>query len=278
MVDRVGIGWRRLLAAGIVANLDHIDAVELIADDYFDARRADLRALRTLAAQVPILLHGVSLGLASASPVATRPLERMARLVDDLRPERWSEHLAFVRGGGLEIGHLAAPPRTAATVEGACRNAERARRVVGTSPELENIATLIDPPGSALDEASWISAIMAGSGCDLLLDLHNLYANALNFGGDPVTALDRLPLDRVATIHIAGGRWTRGRLLDDHLHAVPAPVYEMLTEVARRSSRPLTVILERDGRFPPFEMLLDEMRRAREALHRGRTVALERVA
>ena len=65
MRDRVGLGWRPELAAGILSNLDRIDLVEVIADDFFEAPRRRLRALRTLAAQTPVTLHGVSLGLAS---------------------------------------------------------------------------------------------------------------------------------------------------------------------------------------------------------------------
>src|SRR5215468_10591876 len=78
--DRFGLGWRPELAAGILAHLDRIDVIELIADDYFDAPRRDLRALQTLAAQVPMVLHGVSLGLASTVAVEHRHLDRLARL------------------------------------------------------------------------------------------------------------------------------------------------------------------------------------------------------
>lgn len=153
MQDRVGIGWRRALAAGIFSHLDRIDVVEVIADDLFRARARELRAIRTLSAQVPVVLHGVSLGLASALPVDGARLDAMARVVGAIEPEFWSEHLAFVRGDGVEIGHLAAPPRTRSTVLGTAENVARARRVVGSAPLLENIATLIDPPGSELAEA-----------------------------------------------------------------------------------------------------------------------------
>jgi len=105
MGDRVGLGWRPELAAGILTNLDRIDVVEVIADDYFDSSTR-ARALRTLAAQVPVVLHGISLGMASTVPVEQKRLAKMARLVDRIRPESWSEHLAFVRAGGIEIGHL----------------------------------------------------------------------------------------------------------------------------------------------------------------------------
>jgi hypothetical protein len=154
-------------------------------------------------------------------------------------------------------------------------NLARARAVVGCAPQVENVATLIEPPGSDRDEATWVSEIIRGSNSDLLLDLHNLYANALNFHFDPVDFIKRIPTERIAAIHLAGGKWigTHGarRLLDDHLHDVPDPVYDLLVEVGARTPRFLTVILERDGDFPSIECLLDQLDRARQALARGRT-------
>jgi hypothetical protein len=269
--DRFGFGWRPELAAGILANIDQIDVVEVIADDHFHATRGVLRALQTLAAQVPVVLHGVSLGLASTVPVDDWRLDCMARLMAATGAEAWSEHLAFVRGGGIEIGHLAAPPRTAASIEGSCRNLERAARIVGTPPQIENIATLITPPASTYDEGEWVKEIVYGVGGSLLLDLHNLYANAVNFGDDPTALLHSLPLDRVAGVHLSGGRWIDGpggarRLLDDHLHDVPQPVFDLLAELGRAAPQPLTVIIERDGCYPTFGQLLAELSTAREVL------------
>lgn len=188
----------------------------------------------------------------------------------------WSEHLAFVRAGGCEIGHLAAPPRTEATIEGTLRNLARARAVVGTAPVLENIATLIDPPASTMGECGWIGAIAARADAALLLDLHNLYANALNFGADPHAMMRGLPLDRVRMVHLSGGVWIGGRdgerqrLLDDHLHDVPPAVYDLLEGLAASAAHPLDVIIERDGCYPPIEALLAQVRDARAALARGR--------
>jgi uncharacterized protein len=275
MPDRVGLGWRPELAAGILGHLDRIDVVEVIADDHVGAGRRALRALRTLGAQVPVVLHGVSLGLASAAPVEQRRLDGLARVIGAVEPEAWSEHLAFVRGGGLEIGHLAAPPRRDDTLEGLAANVARARAVIGVGPALENVATLLEPPGSDRDEPAWITGAIAATGSELLLDLHNLHANARNFGFDARAALSRLPLARVSQVHLAGGHWITAsdgerRLLDDHRHDVPDPVFGLLTELATRTSRPLTVILERDGAYPPWSSLLAELDRARAALARGR--------
>ncbi len=274
LLDRFGLGWRPRLALGILSNLDRLDVVEVIADDFFRARKRERRALKTLAAQVPVTLHGVSLGLASSVSVDPRRLDATARLCEEINPLSWSEHLAFVRGGGIEIGHLAAPPRCDETIEGTLKNLAAARSVVGVAPQVENVATLIDPPLSRYDEASWIFEIIRNSQSDLLLDLHNLYANALNFGFQPIDFISRIPSDRVRGIHLAGGKWVgkdnQRRVLDDHLHDVPEPVYELLEEVGARTEPGLTIILERDGHYPSIESLLYQLDRARQALARGR--------
>jgi uncharacterized protein len=279
--DRVGLSWRTELAAGIFAHRDQIDVVEVIAEDWFNASRSKVSTLRTLAAQIPVQLHGTSAGLASAAPLEEKRLAKMARLVERVQPEAWSEHLAFVRGGGWEIGHLAAVPRNADTAENSAANVARARRIVGSIPMVENIATLIAPPASSMTESKWLSSVAVAADAPLLLDLHNLYANAMNFGDDPsaapLSALRQLPLDRVGTVHIAGGHWISAggnsheqRLLDDHLHPVPDAVFAMLEELAALASQPLTVVLERDGAYPPMSDLLLELQLARAAMRRGR--------
>jgi hypothetical protein len=148
---------------------------------------------------------------------------------------------------------------------------------VGSLPLVENVATLIDPPASDQDEPAWLTGTLAASGAGMLLDLHNLYANSLNFGLDPQDFLARLPVESIHQVHISGGCWIddgdarHRRLLDDHLHDPPDPVYDLLAELARRSPNPLTVILERDGSYPPMSHILDQLDLARRAMARGRT-------
>ncbi|WP_161784155.1 DUF692 domain-containing protein [Janthinobacterium sp. RA13] len=273
--DRVGLGWRGELAAGIVSNLARIDVLEVIADDYYRASRTGIAALCSLARQVPVSLHGVGMGLASTIPADPRRLHAMARLMKEVQAESWSEHLSFVRAGGVEIGHLAAPPRTPRSAAGAIANIALATRIVGSAPLMENIATLVQPPASTMDEAEWVAQIIHGAQVPLLLDLHNLYANAVNAGESPQELLLRLPLDRVGAVHLSGGHWIAApgggqRLLDDHLHDVPPEVFALLTVLARQAPQPLTVIVERDGNYPSFEHVLGQLELARAALLAGR--------
>jgi hypothetical protein len=203
----------------------------------------------------------------------------MARLVERVRPAAWSEHLAFVRAGGIEIGHLAAPPRTSETVEGTLANLRRVETIVGVRPWLENVATLIDPPFSTMAEGAWTRAIVSDASAGLLLDLHNLYANAVNFGHDPFALLASMPLANVRCVHLSGGAWVRHaasaspRLLDDHLHDPPCIVYELLASLAERVPQPLLVIIERDGSYPDMSGLLAQVERARAAAASGRARA-----
>ena len=275
--DRVGLTWHPALAASILSHGHRLDIVEVIPEGTFLDSRKARRALRTLSRQIPVAIHGVSLGFASAAGVEARRLEAFARLVDEIEPEHWSDHLAFVRAGGVELGHLAAPSRTALTVEATAENLDRATRLVGRIPLVENVASLIDPPASDRTEEAWLHDLLDASACDLLLDLHNLVTNGRNFGYDPAALVEGLPAHRIRAVHIAGGSELEAatgdrRVLDDHRHDVPDSVYRLLELVAARVPHPIDVVLERDGAFPPFEQLLGELDRARAALATGRAM------
>jgi uncharacterized protein (UPF0276 family) len=273
--DRFGLTWHPSLAPGVLANLDRVDLLEVIPEGRFLESRRARRALRRLARAVPVSIHGVSLGLAGVSRVSPRRLEHYARLIGDIEPESWSEHLAFVRAGEIELGHLAAPPRGQHSIEATAEHVELARRAIGSYPSLENVATPLEPPESDRSEEEWLLDVLAASPIDLLLDLHNLYTNGANFGFDPAAVIRVLPADRIRTIHIAGGVEVEvdggeRRRIDDHRHDVPDPVYELLTLVGELVPHPIDVVLERDGAFPPFAQMLAELDRARAALAQGR--------
>ncbi|MCB1191547.1 MAG: DUF692 family protein [Leptospiraceae bacterium] len=272
--DRFGISWKYELSLGIFSNLDKIDLIEVISDDYLDATKNKLNLLKTISNQVPLSFHSIQLGIASTVPVKKEIMKKLGRLMEKIQPIYWSEHLAFVRGGKIELRHLAAPPWNNKTLNGTLQNLELITKTLGSRPLVENIATLIYPPMSELTEAEWVRDVLRYGNVNMLLDLHNLYVNSVNFEFDPYAYISLIPPERIKTIHIAGGEWfvyrNNKRLLDDHLHSIPDSVFEMLTFLGSYVHNPLDIILERDGNFPEMKVLLDELERARSSLKKGR--------
>ena len=107
----VGIGWREELA-GFVARRERLGFVEVVAESLHHDRPlpAGLEALRRRG--VPVVPHGVRLSLGSAGGPDPARVGHLARLAERLEAPLVSEHVAFVRGGGLEAGHLLPVPRT----------------------------------------------------------------------------------------------------------------------------------------------------------------------
>lgn len=110
----------------------------------------------------------------------------------------------------------------------------------------ENAAYYRTCPGSDMPEAEFLALLVELSGTCLHLDLHNLYANGQNHGAGGYAVgryLDTIPLDRVACIHMAGGRWIDRQYHDLHDTGVADEVWDLLDHVLAHA-RPGAVILE----------------------------------
>lgn len=251
--DRVGLAWRRDISSHVLLNADKIDLIEVALDEYVLAPATKTHGLVSLMREIPTCLHGTSLGLAGPAPLDELRLERLRRILDRLGACDWSERLID-------------PATVTVDADLLQRNLELVRERLGRAPDLESAAAFVAPDR--------LAGLCADAGADLLLDLHDVYAHAVNRGADPLASLLAYPLELVRRVHLSGGQWVEEdggrRLTDDHHHDVSAPVFELLEELAARADHPLSVVVERDGNFPPFSYLLHELGRAREALTRGR--------
>jgi uncharacterized protein len=253
----LGIGWRPEIAL-LIERRDDLGFVELVAED-FDTRGplpAPVEHLRQRG--VAVVPHGVSLSLGGAEPLDRGRLSALARLAERLEAPLVSEHIAFVRAGGLETGHLLPLPRTREALELLVANAREAQKALPVPLALENIATLFEWPNPEMDEAAFLTELLERADVLLLLDIANVYANARNHGYDPRELLDRIPLSRIAYVHIAGGVEQGGMYHDSHTHEVGAAVLDLLADLCSRAAVP-GVMLERDDRFPPDAQLNAEL-------------------
>lgn len=263
-----GVSFRGAWRWEVVRHRGELGAVECIPDDV--AGPAGLRDLVLLRDAVPVLLHGIGLSLGSAEGLDPRRVRHVTRVAEAVEPPWFSEHIAFTRAGGVEIGHLAPLPFTREAVATVAANVAGLRRALPGLPLLlENIAYPFALPGAEMSEADFVRAILEETDAGLLLDLENVHANARNHGYDPLAYLESLPLERVVEVHLAGGVERDGAYVDSHTRPVPEASWSLLEWLAPRA--PIrAVVIERDDNLPPFVELLAEVRRAQEVLDAAR--------
>jgi uncharacterized protein (UPF0276 family) len=267
----LGIGWRPQLALAI-DQIEDLGFVELTAENYADPRRLPRHVTLLRERGVQVVVHGISLSLGGAEPIDASRARHLRALADVTEAPLVSEHIAFVRAGGREAGHLLPVARTESSLAVLTDNVHRAREILGDRPlALENISALFDWPAAAdaMAESEFLSRLVEATGCLLLLDVANVYANARNLGGAPENLLDGIPLDRIAYVHLGGGHEHDGVYHDTHAGAIPPPVFGLLESLCQRTEVPGAMI-ERDDNFPDEAELRHELQSMREAMARGR--------
>jgi uncharacterized protein (UPF0276 family) len=242
----LGVAWRPALAA-VLAERRDLAFVEVIAENV--NLHAPVPATLT-ALGVPVVAHGIGLNLGGAEPLDSARVSQLARVAEHLSAPLVSEHVAFVRGGGLEAGHLLPVPRTRDTLDVLVANVRAASAELGVPLALENPAALLRWPDDEIDEADFLTEIAERTGALLLVDVANLYGDVVNHGVDAEAFLDRLPWEQVAYMHVAGGVRHGDLYHDTHRHPVTDDVVELLAEAARRCHAAPAFLLERDGDFP----------------------------
>lgn len=262
----LGIGWRPEIDL-TVERLPGVEFVEVVAENVCpDHLPASLRALRSRG--VPVVPHGVSLSLGGADRPDPARLAHLSACATSLDSPLVSEHVAFVRAGGLDAGHLLPVPRTRAALDVLVENVQLAQAALPVPLALENVAALFGWPQDELSEGRFLAELVDRTGVGLVLDVANLWTNHVNLGLDPLATLDELPLDAVAYVHVAGGVLRDGLWHDSHLHPVPSPVLDLLAELAARTPLP-GVMLERDGAYPSDAELAGELAAIASAARAG---------
>lgn len=258
----VGIGWRPEIDLTVEC-LPGVDFVEVIAENLHPDRVPD-SVVRLRERGVAVLPHAVSLSLGGAEPLEGRRVEHLAAVAEALDAPVASDHVCFVRAGGLDSGHLLPVPRTRDALEVLVANVRTVQRSLPVPFAVENIAALLEWPDAELTEAQFLTELTDRTGCLLLVDVANLYANGRNLGTDPATLLDELPLERLAYVHIAGGIERDGIYHDTHAHPVLPEVLALLRELTTRVTPP-GVLLEYDDDYPSTSELAAELTAVREA-------------
>jgi uncharacterized protein (UPF0276 family) len=236
-----------------------------------------LRAIDTK----PVVVHGVELSIGTADGWNSAYIEILDRF-HDLRQFAWhSEHLGYMlaRHQNGQTFHSGVPlplPFTQEALDCVVPRVNQLSRRYGVPFLLENAVWYLPdlPRDPGWDEITFLNHLVEQSDGGLLLDLFNLYCNSVNLGFDLLQALERLRLDRVVEIHLAGGRPEAGFLLDSHSDRVPQPVWDALEWILPRASNVAGLVYEvLEQAFAPLgvQVMRDELEHARQVWRRYRT-------
>jgi len=261
-----GLGLRAQHYADALSMDCTADWFEIISENYMvDGGRA-LHWLDRIGERYPLAMHGVSLDIGGRDPLDRDYLRRLAALAKRVKPRLVSDHLCWTGGDGVNLHDLLPLPQTEEAVRHVAARLRQVQDALGTQFLVENVSSYLRFAGDTLDEAQFLSAVVAESGCALLLDVNNVYVNSRNHGYDPVALLDALPAGSVKQIHLAGhsiDALGSGLLVDTHDAPVCDEVWALYAHAVRRFGE-VPAMIERDDNIPPLAELLDELAHARD--------------
>lgn len=257
----VGLGLRSQFI-GAIARGDadgQLAFVEVAPENYLDRGGRGLALFEQVAERHPTITHGLMLSLGGTDPLRHDFLAALKPFVQRHSP--WhSDHLCFSSDRGGILHDLLPLPRTGETVRRIAGRIHEAQDALEHPMAIENISYYLEMGVPELDEPDFIRAVVEEADCGLLLDVNNILVNAKNFGFEAMDWLERMPLDRVVQMHVAGHEaWNDLEMyVDTHGETAEPAVHEMMQWVVERVG-PLPVLLERDKNIPPLPDLLREV-------------------
>jgi uncharacterized protein (UPF0276 family) len=246
----VGLLYHPAIPLVLDAIGSRVDFVEVIPDrlwyDYgvgarerFSYSSAAIDELRRHASERTVIGHGIGLSLPSAMPLDEELLDQVVASHRDLSYRWYSEHLSMFLVPGRSVPNAQAGlglpvPYDQETLALVGDKVRRLADALGTRILIENPTIFSEVPEPEMSEPAFFNRLCAETGCGMLLDLHNLYANTVNLGISAEAYLAELDPDVVVEIHLAGGDVLKGFHTDSHSRPTPEPVRLWADEWAPR--------------------------------------------
>ena len=234
---------------------------EAISENYMDSEGRPLEMLEFIREDYSIALHGVSLSIASSEGLRPEYLQRLKRLADRIQPFIVSDHLCWTGLHQTNLHDLLPFPFTNDARDTILNNIDRIQNVLGRHILLENVSTYVSFPDCPYSEWEFLTQIAKESGCQILLDVNNLYVNSQNHHFDPLTYVDAVPTELIGQVHLAGYTDMGTYLFDTHSKPVYPEVWQLFSYLIARAPE-VPVLIEWDDEIPDFPRLEEEAQKA----------------
>lgn len=270
MIQGFGLGLRPEHYRDFTGGAPRVEWLEVLSENYLVPGGTPLAHLDSIRRDYPMVMHGVSLSVAGSDPLDADYLQQLKALARRVQPAWISDHLCWTGLGGTNLHDLLPVPFTREALRHVATRVGKVQDFLGRPLVLENASTYVRFAGDEMTEWEFLAALVERSGCELLLDVNNVYVNAMNHGFDPRTFIDAIPVGVVRQIHLAGHTDEGDHLVDTHDAPVSEPVWELYERSVERFGA-VPAMIERDGHIPPLAALLDELQIARVRAERALT-------
>ncbi|MBN8543646.1 MAG: DUF692 family protein [Alphaproteobacteria bacterium] len=260
-----GLGLRTKHMPHILEHRPAVDWFEVISENYMDTGGKQRRNLARIAEHYPIVLHGVSLSIGTVDALNSEYLRKLKSLINDVKPAWVSDHLCWTGVAHKNTHDLLPVPYTEEALKHIVQRIREVQDFLERPIALENPSTYLEFKSSTMSEAEFITRMAEDSGCNLLLDVNNVYVTCYNHRLDAKAYLDALPLERVVQMHLSGHTNKGTHIIDTHDDHVIDDVWNLYKYVVQKAGRTPNTMIEWDDKIPEFPVLYAELEKARAA-------------
>lgn len=275
---RAGVGLKPEHYRDILGTAPDIGWFEIHAENYMGEGGPPHHYLGTLRELYPLSLHGVGLSIGGSGALDAEHLLRLKALIGRYQPSLFSEHLAWSSHDNVYLNDLLPLPYTEETLARVCDHIGEVQDALGKQMLLENPSTYLAFAETEMSEVEFLREVVRRTGCGLLLDVNNVFVQAVNHCFDPAAYIDAFPVEHVGEIHLGGHAADSDDdgsvlLIDDHGREVADPVWTLYARALARAG-PTPTLIEWDNDVPGWEVLFAEAKRADQFIADRRTNAV----
>lgn len=262
VIEGFGLGLRTEHYGDFVAAPQGVDWLEIISENYLVDGGKPLHFLDRMRRDYPMVMHGVSLSIGSSDVLDQCYLRQIKALAERIEPAWVSDHLCWTGTDSVNLHDLLPLPYNEAALQHLAPRVAQVQEVLGRPLVLENVSSYVRYRSDEMSEWEFICELVARTGCEILLDVNNVYVSSVNHGFDPHRFIDAMPAAAVRQIHLAGHEDHGTYIIDTHDHPVCAAVWDLYAHTLQRLG-PVPTMIERDDNIPPLSELIDELDVAR---------------
>ncbi len=253
-----GLGLRREMLDEVIEHYPtEVDFWEVAPENWMSLGGSYEKKFSYLTDNYRFATHGLSLSIGSLDPLDEQFVHQVKQFLKQHQIDCYSDHLSYCSGQG-HMYDLMPIPFTQLAVQHVVERVQRVQDILGRPLVLENVSYYA-APGQEMSEIEFTQQVLQQSGCNLLLDVNNVFVNSINHKYDAEQFIRAMPTGKIVYGHIAGHYDEADDLkVDTHGDDVKPEVWELL-RLAYQVHGVFPTLLERDFNIPSMQALLAEV-------------------